>query len=105
MYSFPLTVRRGRDRLVGRLMAADIVQRIDFRLPTVTGVSGLRCSLTQLTTPLSGSGRPSLLLSPGSDPSFTVSHSRCPMEAVIMARNVISVRREIKYSAQLGDSL
>jgi glutamate synthase domain-containing protein 2/glutamate synthase domain-containing protein 1/glutamate synthase domain-containing protein 3 len=39
------------------------VQRIDFTLPSATGVPGARGSLTQLaTTPLSGSSRPGLLL-------------------------------------------
>jgi glutamate synthase domain-containing protein 2/glutamate synthase domain-containing protein 1/glutamate synthase domain-containing protein 3 len=35
---------------------------VDFTFPAPTGVSGARCSIAQLTTPLSGSGRPGLLL-------------------------------------------
>ena len=35
---------------------------IDFTFPAPMGVSGARCSITQLSTPLSGSGRPGLLL-------------------------------------------
>jgi glutamate synthase domain-containing protein 2/glutamate synthase domain-containing protein 1/glutamate synthase domain-containing protein 3 len=38
------------------------VHRIDFTFPAPMGVSGARCSITQLSTPLSGSGRPGLLL-------------------------------------------
>jgi glutamate synthase domain-containing protein 2/glutamate synthase domain-containing protein 1/glutamate synthase domain-containing protein 3 len=39
------------------------VQKIDFTFSSVTGVPGARCSFAQLsTTPLSGSGRPGLLL-------------------------------------------
>jgi glutamate synthase domain-containing protein 2/glutamate synthase domain-containing protein 1/glutamate synthase domain-containing protein 3 len=38
------------------------VQRVDFTFPAPMGVSGARCSITQLTTPLSDSGRPGLLL-------------------------------------------
>src|SRR3984957_13778375 len=38
------------------------VQKMDFTFPTPTGVSGARCSITQLTTPLSDGGRPELLL-------------------------------------------
>jgi len=38
------------------------VHRINFTFPAPNGVSGARCSITQLTTPLSGSGRPGLLL-------------------------------------------
>ncbi len=38
-------------------------QRIDITFPAATGVSGARCCFAQLsTTPLSGSGRPGLLL-------------------------------------------
>src|SRR5216684_8706449 len=38
-------------------------QRIDITFPSATGVPGARCSFAQLsTTPLSGSGRPGLLL-------------------------------------------
>ena len=37
------------------------VHRIDFTFPAPMGVSGARCSITQLSTPLSGSGRPGLL--------------------------------------------
>src|SRR6266568_3711416 len=38
-------------------------QRIDITFPAATGVPGARCSFAQLsTTPLSGSGRPGLLL-------------------------------------------
>ena len=35
---------------------------IDFTFPAQLGVSGARCSIAQLSTPLSDSGRPSLLL-------------------------------------------
>ena len=38
------------------------VLRINFTFPAPNGVSGARCSMTQLTTPLSGGGRPGLLL-------------------------------------------
>jgi glutamate synthase domain-containing protein 2/glutamate synthase domain-containing protein 1/glutamate synthase domain-containing protein 3 len=38
------------------------VHRIDFTFPAPNGVSGARCSIAQLTTPLSGGGRPGLLL-------------------------------------------
>jgi len=38
------------------------VHCIDFTFPAPMGVSGARCSITQLSTPLSGSGRPGLLL-------------------------------------------
>ncbi len=38
------------------------VQKVDFTFPAPMGVSGARCSITQLTTPLSDSGRPGLLL-------------------------------------------
>jgi glutamate synthase domain-containing protein 2/glutamate synthase domain-containing protein 1/glutamate synthase domain-containing protein 3 len=38
------------------------VHRIDFTFPAPMGVSGARCCITQLSTPLSGSGRPGLLL-------------------------------------------
>jgi glutamate synthase domain-containing protein 2/glutamate synthase domain-containing protein 1/glutamate synthase domain-containing protein 3 len=38
------------------------VHRMSFLFPAPNGVSGARCSITQLTTPLSGSGRPGLLL-------------------------------------------
>src|SRR5450755_4717173 len=38
------------------------VHRMSFIFPAPNGVSGARCSITQLTTPLSGSGRPGLLL-------------------------------------------
>src|SRR5216683_985796 len=38
------------------------VQHIDFTFSAPNGVPGARCSLTQLTTPLSGGGRPGLLL-------------------------------------------
>ncbi len=38
------------------------VQKVDFTFPAQMGVSGARCSITQLTTPLSDSGRPGLLL-------------------------------------------
>ncbi len=38
------------------------VQKVDFTFPTPMGVSGARCSITQLTTPLSDGGRPGLLL-------------------------------------------
>src|SRR5712664_3564809 len=39
------------------------IQEIDFTFPSATGVPGARCSFAQLsTTPLSGSGRPGLLL-------------------------------------------
>ena len=38
------------------------VHHIDFTFPAPMGVSGARCSITQLSTPLSGSGRPGLLL-------------------------------------------
>jgi glutamate synthase domain-containing protein 2/glutamate synthase domain-containing protein 1/glutamate synthase domain-containing protein 3 len=38
------------------------VHRIDFTFPAPNGVSGARCGIAQLTTPLSGSGRPGLLL-------------------------------------------
>jgi glutamate synthase domain-containing protein 2/glutamate synthase domain-containing protein 1/glutamate synthase domain-containing protein 3 len=38
------------------------VQRIDFTFSAPTKVPGARCCLTQLTTPLSGSDRPGLLL-------------------------------------------
>jgi glutamate synthase domain-containing protein 2/glutamate synthase domain-containing protein 1/glutamate synthase domain-containing protein 3 len=38
------------------------VHRVGFTFPAPTGVSGARCSITQLSTPLSGSGRPGLLL-------------------------------------------
>jgi glutamate synthase domain-containing protein 2/glutamate synthase domain-containing protein 1/glutamate synthase domain-containing protein 3 len=38
------------------------VHRIEFTFPAPNGVSGARCSITQLSTPLSGSGRPGLLL-------------------------------------------
>jgi glutamate synthase domain-containing protein 2/glutamate synthase domain-containing protein 1/glutamate synthase domain-containing protein 3 len=38
------------------------VHRIDFTFPAPMGVPGARCSITQLSTPLSGSGRPGLLL-------------------------------------------
>src|SRR5882672_10781033 len=39
------------------------MQKIDFTFSSVTGVPGARCSFAQLsTTPLSGSGRPGLLL-------------------------------------------
>src|SRR5882757_7209807 len=40
------------------------VYRIDITFPTPMGVPGARCSITQLSTPLSGSGRPGLLLLP-----------------------------------------
>ena len=38
------------------------VHRLDFTFPAPNGASGARCSIAQLTTPLSGSGRPGLLL-------------------------------------------
>ncbi len=38
------------------------VHHIDFTFPAPMGVPGARCSITQLSTPLSGSGRPGLLL-------------------------------------------
>jgi glutamate synthase domain-containing protein 2/glutamate synthase domain-containing protein 1/glutamate synthase domain-containing protein 3 len=39
------------------------IQEINFTFPSATGVPGARCSFAQLsTTPLSGSGRPGLLL-------------------------------------------
>ncbi len=38
------------------------VQKVDFTFPAPMGVSGARCSITQLTTPLSDGGRPGLLL-------------------------------------------
>jgi glutamate synthase domain-containing protein 2/glutamate synthase domain-containing protein 1/glutamate synthase domain-containing protein 3 len=38
------------------------VHHMDFTFPAPNGVSGARCSIAQLTTPLSGSGRPGLLL-------------------------------------------
>jgi glutamate synthase domain-containing protein 2/glutamate synthase domain-containing protein 1/glutamate synthase domain-containing protein 3 len=38
------------------------VHHLDFTFPAPTGVSGARGSIAQLTTPLSGSGRPGLLL-------------------------------------------
>jgi glutamate synthase domain-containing protein 2/glutamate synthase domain-containing protein 1/glutamate synthase domain-containing protein 3 len=38
------------------------VHRIEFTFPAPMGVPGARCSITQLSTPLSGSGRPGLLL-------------------------------------------
>jgi len=38
------------------------VQHMDFTFPAPTGVSGARRSIAQLTTPLSGGGRPGLLL-------------------------------------------
>jgi glutamate synthase domain-containing protein 2/glutamate synthase domain-containing protein 1/glutamate synthase domain-containing protein 3 len=38
------------------------VQNVNFTFPAQMGVSGARCSITQLTTPLSDSGRPGLLL-------------------------------------------
>ena len=38
------------------------VQHLDFTFPAPTGVSGARRSIAQLTTPLSGGGRPGLLL-------------------------------------------
>jgi glutamate synthase domain-containing protein 2/glutamate synthase domain-containing protein 1/glutamate synthase domain-containing protein 3 len=38
------------------------VHHIDFSFPAPTGVSGARRSIAQLTTPLSGGGRPGLLL-------------------------------------------
>ena len=38
------------------------VHHVDFTFPAPMGVSGARCSITQLSTPLSGSGRPGLLL-------------------------------------------
>src|SRR5579871_1655272 len=38
------------------------VQKVDFTFPAPMGVPGARCSITQLTTPLSDSGRPGLLL-------------------------------------------
>src|SRR5579863_3443834 len=38
------------------------VQKVDFTFPAPMGVSGARSSITQLTTPLSDSGRPGLLL-------------------------------------------
>ena len=38
------------------------VHRINFTFPAPNGVPGARCSITQLSTPLSGSGRPGLLL-------------------------------------------
>lgn len=38
------------------------MQRIDFSFPAATGVSGARGCITQLTTPLSSSARPGLLL-------------------------------------------
>ncbi|MBV8514975.1 MAG: glutamate synthase large subunit [Acidobacteria bacterium] len=38
------------------------VQKVDFTFPAPMGVPGARCSITQLTAPLSDSGRPGLLL-------------------------------------------
>jgi glutamate synthase domain-containing protein 2/glutamate synthase domain-containing protein 1/glutamate synthase domain-containing protein 3 len=38
------------------------VHHMDFTFPAPNGVPGARCSIAQLTTPLSGSGRPGLLL-------------------------------------------
>jgi glutamate synthase domain-containing protein 2/glutamate synthase domain-containing protein 1/glutamate synthase domain-containing protein 3 len=38
------------------------VHRVDFTFPAPMGVPGARCSIAQLSTPLSGSGRPGLLL-------------------------------------------
>src|SRR5260370_2558642 len=38
------------------------VQHIDFTFSAPNGVPGARCSFAQLTTPLSGGGRPGLLL-------------------------------------------
>jgi glutamate synthase domain-containing protein 2/glutamate synthase domain-containing protein 1/glutamate synthase domain-containing protein 3 len=38
------------------------VHHLDFTFPAPTGVPGARCSISQLTTPLSSSGRPGLLL-------------------------------------------
>src|SRR5271170_3930048 len=52
------------------------VHRIEFTFPAPTGVSGARCSITQLTTPLSGSGRPGLLLL--SDRGINSEHAALP---------------------------
>src|ERR1700675_2767052 len=38
------------------------VHRVDFTFPAPNGVPGARCSIAQLSTPLSSSGRPGLLL-------------------------------------------
>jgi glutamate synthase domain-containing protein 2/glutamate synthase domain-containing protein 1/glutamate synthase domain-containing protein 3 len=38
------------------------VHRVDFTFPAQNGVPGARCSIAQLSTPLSSSGRPGLLL-------------------------------------------
>jgi glutamate synthase domain-containing protein 2/glutamate synthase domain-containing protein 1/glutamate synthase domain-containing protein 3 len=38
------------------------VHRVDFTFPAPNGVSGARCGIAQLSTPLSSSGRPGLLL-------------------------------------------
>src|SRR6267143_884641 len=55
-------------------------QRIDITFPTATGVPGARCSFAQLSaTPLSGSGRPGLLLL--SDRAIDV--DRAPLPALL----------------------
>jgi len=55
-------------------------QRIDITFPASTGVPGARCSFAQLsTTPLSGSGRPGLLLL--SDRA--ISADRAPLPALL----------------------
>src|SRR5438445_5151364 len=54
--------------LIGSAQLAELsttfgpVQKIDFTFSAPNKVPGARCSLAQLTTPLSGSGRPGLLL-------------------------------------------
>jgi glutamate synthase domain-containing protein 2/glutamate synthase domain-containing protein 3 len=61
------------------------VQKIDFTFPSATGVPGARCSFAQLsTTPLSGSGRPGLLLL--SDRG--IDEGRAPLPALLAAAAV-----------------
>ncbi len=52
------------------------VHRVDFTFPAPKGVSGARCCITQLSTPLSGSGRPGLLLL--SDRGISNEHAALP---------------------------
>src|SRR6195256_5265876 len=60
-------------------------QHIDITFPAATGVPGARCSFAQLsTTPLSGSGRPGLLLLTDRG----IDESRAPLPALLAAAAV-----------------
>jgi glutamate synthase domain-containing protein 2/glutamate synthase domain-containing protein 1/glutamate synthase domain-containing protein 3 len=60
------------------------IQKVNFTFPPATGVPGARCSLAQLsTTPLSGSGRPGLLLL--SDREIGADHAPLPALLAVAA--------------------